>query len=114
MIASEFRFHGRGSLNKAYRAGKTIGAGPISLRYFGENRRKIRIAVVVSKKVSKSAVVRNVIRRRLYEIVREKYLEGLKAGDYVFTVHNDQVLKLQNIELEKLIRQTLERLNVLN
>lgn len=69
--------------------------GPLfSIKSVLNNRRSTyRAAVVVSRKVHKSAVTRNRIRRRLYEILRQ--IEGDIAGPYdiVITVFHDGVLK---------------------
>jgi len=57
------------------------------------------MAVVVSKKIAKSAVVRNRIRRRLYEAVRtQKTLEN-HAVDTVFVVSDAKVAEIAASEL---------------
>ncbi len=71
MIGRSNRFHGRGSIKRLYAQGKSARSGSVALRYSTNPRRtSYRLAVVVSRKVSKSAVVRNRIRRRIYEHVR--------------------------------------------
>lgn len=71
MIPFRFRFHGHGSLRYVYRNGDMVRRRMISVKYtVNPKRKKPRFAVVVSKKVLKSAVGRNRIRRRLYEIIR--------------------------------------------
>lgn len=59
-----------------------------------------RMAVVVSKKVAKSAVVRNRIRRRLYESVRKQRLLDGHAVDLVFVVRNESLAGLPATELD--------------
>jgi ribonuclease P protein component len=71
MISALYRFHGHNSLRYVYTNGKAIRSQAITLKTTNNNRRKYsRFSVVVSKKVIKSAVGRNRIRRRLYEYVR--------------------------------------------
>ena len=71
MISRKNRFHGRASIQRLYKNGKLVRCASMSLRYAPNPRRdQYRLAIVVSRKVSKSAVVRNRIRRRLYENVR--------------------------------------------
>lgn len=54
-----------------YRNSKLVRSASLSLRFAPNPKRSdYRLAVVVSRKVSKSAVVRNRIRRRIYEHVR--------------------------------------------
>lgn len=57
------------------------------------------MAVVVSKKVAKSAVVRNRIRRRLYEAVRaQKMLDDMPV-DVVFVVQSENLATIDAQEL---------------
>ena len=71
MISRPHRFHGHNSLHYVYSRGKMVRGQFLGLKYLSNPRRQhFRQAVVVSRKVSKSAVVRNRIRRRLYEVVR--------------------------------------------
>jgi ribonuclease P protein component len=69
MLSRTHRFHGYGSLKKVYANGKSVRGGLIGLKYLAGGSKPYRVAVVVSKKVHKSAVVRNRIRRRLYVAV---------------------------------------------
>lgn len=110
MLASQFRFHGYGSLNYIYRNGKTVRQGPISLRFTANTRRtKCRVAVVVSKKVAKKAVDRNKIRRRLYEAIRLQLLQIKQPHDIVLTVFDKQVLDLTPKAIEQLISKILQK-----
>lgn len=71
MISSLYRFHGYGSLRYVYSNGKTVRSRNATIRWVKNGRRKHpRISVVVGKKIFKSAVKRNRIRRRVYEYVR--------------------------------------------
>jgi ribonuclease P protein component len=106
MLRRHHRFHGYNSLNLVYRHGKTARntGGDISTRYLLHTKRDtFRVAVVVSKKVSKSAVVRNRIRRRIFEQVRA-CAEQIKAPyDIVITVHSERVREMPIAELQELI-----------
>ena len=57
--------------------------------------------MVVSKKVVKSAVKRNRIRRRVYEALRINFDLIPKEYDYVFVVFSKDLLTLPFSELEK-------------
>lgn len=71
MISSLFRFHGHNSLRYVYSNGKAVRSQLFTVKYVTNSHRKYpRFSIVVSKKVIKSAVGRNRIRRRLYEYVR--------------------------------------------
>ena len=65
------RFHGHGSLKFVYKNGQAVRSSIATIKYVkNPYRNHSRFAVVVSKKVLKSAVRRNRIRRRVYEIIR--------------------------------------------
>jgi ribonuclease P protein component len=71
MISSLFRFHGHNSLRYVYSKGKAVRSQWFTVKYVRNTHRSHpRFSVVVSKKVIKSAVGRNRIRRRLYEYLR--------------------------------------------
>jgi ribonuclease P protein component len=109
MISRKYRFHGYGSLRYVYQHGKTVRGPVFALRYIKNERRKIfRVAVVVSKKVNKSAVVRNRIRRRLYEQVRLMSNQITEPHDLVITVFNQSVADMPAPEL------VLQLTNLLN
>ena len=110
MIARPHRFHGYNSLKPVYRAGQTVRGPLMSLRYSTrEARRPYRVAVVVSRKVHKSAVVRNRIRRRLYEIVRRSSDQLPGGRDLVFTIFSDQVATIDVGKLEKIVGDLLRK-----
>lgn len=67
-----------------------------------------RIAVVVSKKVMKTAVGRNRIRRRVYEILRKNFELVPKGRDYIFVIFSKEVMEMPNAELEKLLGELVE------
>jgi len=64
-----------------------------------QKRKDYRMAVVVSKKTAKSAVVRNRIRRRLYEAVRTQAILSGQPYDVVFVVQNPGVATMRHEEL---------------
>jgi len=71
MISTLYRFHGHNSLRYVYSNGKAVRSQLFTVKYVPNTHRKHpRFSIVVSKKVIKSAVGRNRIRRRLYEYVR--------------------------------------------
>jgi ribonuclease P protein component len=106
MLAYTYRFHGYHSLDTVYKKGKTI-RGPYTMVRYCRNpkRTNFRAAVVVSKKVQKSAVGRNRMRRRLYEIIRQQISPGI-GYDIVVTVFDEVVATLPAGKLEQaLVKQ---------
>jgi len=115
VISQAHRFHGRSSLRFVYQRGQNVRGGAVSLRYVTNPRRQhYRVAVVVSRKVSKSAVVRNRIRRRIYEVVRE-HAGQLKAPlDLVFTAYGEDIAALPHEALKKLVLSLLVKADALH
>lgn len=115
MIGRSNRFHGYGSLRYFYRNGKTVRGALFGLRYqLNSRRRQYRIAVVVSKKVHKSAVVRNRIRRRLYEIVRQLQPPINHPYDLVITVYSENVATAPQEQLIEQLTGLLEQANIVS
>ena len=109
MIARTHRFHGYNSLKGVYQNGKTVRGSVLSLKYSNRGNKPYRIAVVVSRKVHKSAVTRNRIRRRLYETCRRQTRVDLTGLDLVFTVFSDQVAEIEHSKLESMVGNLLEK-----
>lgn len=113
MIAKSHRFHGHNSLNYVYRHGQTVRGPLTAVKYVKNDRRQTyRVAVVVSKKVHKSAVVRNRIRRRLYEQVRLISDQIQQPYDIVFTVFHDTLAELPADEVKKLVAAQLRQAKI--
>ncbi len=113
MIHTTHRFHGRSSLRFVYQRGQVVRGTLVSLRFVRNDRQQsYRVAVVVSRKVSKSAVVRNRIRRRIYEIVRKNAAQITEAYDLVFTVYGEDAAQMSHATLQKVILGELSRARV--
>lgn len=103
MLAKKYRFHSRGGVRYVYQKGRTIRKSKMSLVFCDNNRGFTRVAVVVSKKVCKTAVLRNRIRRRIYEALRQNFEFIPLKRDYIFVVYSADVLKMSYPELVKLL-----------
>jgi ribonuclease P protein component len=104
MINRTHRFQGHGSLRFAYQKGNIIRGSMCSLKYIDNNRRHTyRVAVVVSRKVHRSAVVRNRIRRRIYELVRVEANSIKRPFDLVFIIYSDQLATMSSNELREIV-----------
>jgi ribonuclease P protein component len=114
MISGEHRFKGNASLRFVYSRGQTVRRGPLSLRYIANERiNTYRCAVVVSRKVNKSAVVRNRIRRRLYEVIRLAEPRIKLPYDLVLTVFSEEVADLPHERLVALVEGALKQAHVI-
>lgn len=117
MIARTHRFHGFNALRHVYARGETVRGPLVAIKYLVNPRRDprttYRAAVVVSRKVHKSAVVRNRIRRRIYEVVRRQEPQMAGACDIVITVFGDQLATMDADELEKMLAGQLRRAGII-
>jgi len=110
MLDRAHRFHGLNSLSYAYRRGQTVRGAQLSLKYALNHRRgSYRAAVVVSKKVDKSAVVRNRIRRRIYEAIRLQQTKITEPYDLIFSAYSAQLADMDTGALHKLVRTQLQK-----
>lgn len=99
MISQKFRFHGHGSLRYVFQNGQSDRTRHLAIKWTENKRRRHpRLAVVVSKKVFKSAVKRNRIRRRIYEIARPLMIDA-PAIDAVISVYSGEILAMTREEL---------------
>jgi ribonuclease P protein component len=124
MIARSHRFHGLNSLRLVYMRGRII-RGPIFAVKFLPGRQSgkpagagsesdgtavpYRAAVVVSRKVHKSAVVRNRIRRRMYELIRSFEPDMSGPYDLVFTVFDERAAGVPSAELKAQLQNQLAK-----
>lgn len=113
MISQKHRFHGQKGITRVYRQGLAVRGTYMSLKYLRNHRiSQFRAAVVVSRKVHKSAVVRNRIRRRLYEIIRELSPQISEAHDLVFVVYNEEIAQVEHLKLKEEIQSMFEKAGV--
>lgn len=106
MLSFSYRFHGHGSLRYVYKNGQAVRSHLITIKCTQNPHRKhSRFAVVVSKKVHKSAVGRNRIRRRIYEIIRQELPNMDEAYDVAVMVFSSEVIALPADELSNTLKQ---------
>ena len=108
MLAYKNRFHGHGSLRYSIH-GSSVRTQKITVKFVKNPYRKdSRFAVVVSKKVLKSAVGRNRIRRRVYEIIRHELPKIDGTFDVVVMIFHKSVKDISHEELKESIINTFK------
>ena len=112
MLNKKYRFHSRGGVRYVYQKGKTVRTPKMSLVFAENTRGFTRMAVVVSKKVMKTAVGRNRIRRRVYEVLRKNIDLIPKGTDYIFVVFSKDVIDMPFSSLEKLLGELVAEAKV--
>lgn len=110
MITALHRFHGYASLKTVYRNGQTVRSSQMSLKFSWRNNQKpYRAAVVVSKKVHKSAVVRNRIRRRIFECIRLVQNDIPNGLDMAFMVYSEEVATQTTAQLQESVATLIQK-----
>lgn len=114
MIDTKHRFHGYGSLRFVFSKGQTIRGQYFSIRFVENKRRDVyRAAVVVSRKVNKSAVVRNRIRRRIFEHLRLSLADVKTPYDIAIIAYSDRLAEMPNEELRIELVDKLKQAKIL-
>ncbi len=113
MLQQRYRFHGYGGLRYLYRHASAERSRLLTVKYVANRRRRMpRIAVVVSKKVHKSAVGRNRIRRRIYEILRQHVPYFTGVYDVALIITSSEVLTAPHDELALVVKNLLVRAGI--
>ncbi len=107
MLARDLRLRQSRDIARAMKRGRTGYAAQLHLKANFSGLPQTRVAIVVSKKVAKKAVVRNRIRRRLSGILAEQWQTVLPGYDIVILVHED----ISELAADKLTAQLAGALN---
>jgi ribonuclease P protein component len=101
MLAYKNRFHNRGRIKYVHAHGNNIGGQKIGLVVLETPHHKTdsRFAIIVSKKILKSAVGRNRIRRRLYEVIHLQLPQITTKADVLVRVYSKDVIDTPHQEL---------------
>jgi ribonuclease P protein component len=111
MLHATNRLRDRRAIAVVMRKGRPVGAGPLLIKLRSNQLSGSRAVVVVSKKVSKKATVRNRIRRRLAAIVADEWATVIPGYDIVITVRDD-VADLPPAELTHGVLTALQRAGI--
>ena len=109
MLALAHRFHGHNSIRPLYQKGRPIYSRNLKLLWQPTDG-SYRVAIVISKKVHKSAVVRNRIRRRIYALVAAHFAAGNQGADIVFLVQNASLAELPAEKVREEVDSLLKKI----
>lgn len=109
MLKKENRLKKKKNFEKIFKKGKSFKSDFLIVKINENNLNRPRFGFVVSKKVSNKSVVRNKIKRRLREIVRERIKRIKNRGiDGIFIALPD--IKKQNFkEIEKVVENLFKK-----
>lgn len=86
MLPKKFRLHNDKDIKRLVQGGKTFFLPQMTIKYQKNNHSGPRLAVVVSTKVDKRAVVRNRVKRQIREVLRLEVFKIKKDQDILFIV----------------------------
>ena len=93
-------------------SGRSFFAGPLTLRLSrGDSKDEPVFAVVVSKKVAKTAVMRNRIRRRIYGLI-DPFVSKMPMGARCVVYPKKEVAEISFDSLTKSFTEALEQAGI--
>ena len=108
MIPYKNRFHGHNSVSYVYKHGHIERSRFATLKTTKNPKRKeSRFTVVISKKVLKSAVKRNRVRRRVYEYLHKQIPNISGVYDVVIIITSPEILVATHQEITDSIGKML-------
>jgi len=94
--------------DNVFKRGRTASLSQIAIKYAKNNLNHCRLAEIISKKTTKKANQRNLLRRRLKEIIRAEHLKNLDNWDIVI-IPKSELLKKDFAELKEAVRLILKK-----
>jgi len=112
MLPKANRLRRSKDIQTLFSKGESVFDDVCGLKYRINQRDETRVAVIVGKRISKKAVVRNRIRRRIREIVRHN-LDDMAKGYDVALLVQDRAVDMPVDELRKHIGRVLNKADLL-
>ncbi len=109
MLPKENRLKKEKEFETVFKGGRMLRGNYVFLKYLANGTDKTKVGFVVSKKISKLAVARNKIKRRMREIVRLRKKE-IKEGLSIIFVSLPPIKDIGYEEIEKDISVLLEKI----
>lgn len=100
MLPKENRLKKSVDFDKVYKKGQFFGTRQISFKYLENNLPVTRVGFVVGTKVDKKSTGRNLLKRRMREVVRLN-LDKLKTGYDVVILAKPGAMELEYADIER-------------
>ena len=113
MLPKENRLRNKKDFDRISTRGRQVSGNFLILKFQSNELNLARIGFVVSKKVSKKAVLRNKVKRRLREAVKRE-LVSLKPGfDLVFFTRRE-IKDREFSDIQQAVKQLFEKAKLYN
>lgn len=108
MIAKKFRLHKKRDFDEFAKSSSKFYSNNFVLRFVKNHKDISCFAVVISKKISAKAVIRNKVRRRIYEVIRLN-IDKIKKGYNIIIFVKKGILDLDYNDIEKELLYVLKK-----
>jgi len=105
MLVRKYRLSKNKNFEKVFRDGRSVFSNEVGIKFLKNNLGFSRFGIIVSLKISKSAVIRNKIKRRLREIIRNHLFSLRENCDIVILTRQE----IKNLDFWQ-IKERLEYL----
>ena len=112
MLAQKNRLRGKKDFERVLRKGKGLKEDFLILKMVKNNSSQNRFGFIVGTKISKKAVLRNKLKRRLRELVRGK-IEKIKKGFDIILIAQSGLGNRDFWELEEIFTKIFRRAKLL-
>jgi len=109
MFLKQNRLKRKKDFERIFKKGKSVKQDLFLVKYMENGLELPRIGIVISKKVCPRAVERNLIKRRMREIIRKR-IEQLGSKDIVIIALSGINKNIEFSKLENIIDNILEKL----
>ena len=111
MLARQFRLRKSRDCQRVWRQGRTLQTPELRLKFCVKNFALPRVNIVIAKKILKSAVQRNYLRRRLSEIIRCNFSLLPRNCDLLVICKNAKLRELDYASLTELVTKLLQKIS---
>ena len=112
MLAKTFRLNADKDYARLFAKGRAFHARGITMKAMKSKMETTKVGFVVSTKVAKKANVRNLIKRRMREVVRKHYSQLEKGLDIAFMARAESKT-MDFAEIEKSVLELLWKSGIL-
>ncbi len=111
MLPKKHRLKKKKEFERVFKEGKAAKKDFLFIKFIKNDLDATRFGFVVSKKISKKAVVRNKVKRRLREAAREM-LSDIKPGYDVVVVAQKGIENLDFFQIKDNLKQLLKKIDL--
>lgn len=109
-LPKKSRLSEKSEINQVFKKGKSINSDLFNIKFLYTSSKLSRFSIVVGLKISKKAVLRNSIKRRLSEIIRLN-ISKFKTGYDIVLIPKPQVLVVKPKDLSEALIKELLKIN---